>query len=177
VTETVTVWRLNARRFAKTAFSGDGAFRLGGRWNHPGTRVVYCAESRALAALEALVHVEDVGDLGAVEWRATPVVVPFSAIERPARYPHSWRDYPCSRPTRDLGSAWARDGRSVALRVPSAVVPGEFNYLLNAAHPGFAKLKVGRPEAFRFDARLARREPQPTSQGNRPCPSWPPSGA
>jgi RES domain-containing protein len=156
VTDPVTVWRLNARRFAKAAFSGGGAFRYGGRWNLPGTRVVYCAESRALAAMESLVHVEDIEDLGAVEWQATAITLPGAFIERPLRFPQSWRSYPFPPLTQKFGSDWARDLRSVALRVPSAVVPGEFNFLINPAHPDFTKVKFALPEPFRFDPRLAR---------------------
>ena len=112
MTDPVTVWRLNARRFAGTALSGGGAFRYGGRWNLPGTRVVYCSESRALAALEALVHVEDIEDLGAVEWQATGVLLPSASIGNPLRYPTSWRAYPHALTTQRFGSAWARSRRS-----------------------------------------------------------------
>jgi RES domain-containing protein len=157
VTGAVTVWRLDSRRYAKAALSGNGAFRYGGRWNLRGTRVVYCAESRALAAMEALVHVEDFEDLDAVEWRATAITLPGSAIECPPRYPRAWRTCPYSLSTQRFGSDWARSQRSVALRVPSATVPGEFNFLTNPAHPDFVGLTIAPPEAFRFDPRLARR--------------------
>jgi RES domain-containing protein len=156
VTGEVTVWRLDSRRFARTALSGNGAFRYGGRWNLRGTRVVYCAESRSLAAMESLVHVEDFEDLVAVEWRATGITLPRNAIECPLRYPQSWRAYPYSTATQQFGCEWARSLRSVALRVPSAVVPGEFNYLLNPAHPDFDGLEATGPTPFRFDPRLAR---------------------
>jgi len=156
VTEPVTVWRLNARRFAKGSLSGMGAARYGGRWNLPGTRVVYCAESRALAALEALVHVEDMESVGAVLWQATSIAIPGDKVERPSHFPQSWRAYPHTRATQVFGSDWARGLGSVALRVPSVVVPGEFNYLLNPLHPDFGGLKVSSPEPFRFDSRLAR---------------------
>lgn len=155
MTEPVTVWRLSARRLARTALSGNGAFRYGGRWNLPGTRVVYCAESRALAAMESLVHVEDIEDLGAFEWQPTAIALPSAAIERPSRYPKSWRTYPYSVSTQRFGSAWVRSQRSVALRVPSAIVPGEFNFLINPAHPDFRRLKVATPVPFRFDPRFA----------------------
>lgn len=156
MTDPVTVWRLNARRPAREALSGSGAARFGGRWNLPGTRVVYCAESRALAAMELLVHVEDIEDFAAVEWQATAILVPNLAIVRPVRFPRSWRTYPYSISTQRYGSAWARSRQSVALRVPSAVVPGEFNVLLNPEHPGFGRLRISAPTPFRFDPRLAR---------------------
>ena len=150
----VTVWRLCALQKAEAAFSGNGANRRGGRWNLPGTRVVYCAESRALAAMEILVHVEDMEDLAQLEWRAIAVAVPRDAIERPDRFPGSWRKYPYTPATQRFGSAWARAGHTVALRVPSAVVPGEFNFLLNPEHEMFAQLKIAPAEPFRFDSRI-----------------------
>lgn len=156
MTDPVTVWRLNARRFAKDAFTGSGASRFGGRWNLPGARIIYCAESRALAAMELLVHVEDIEDLVSVGWQATAVVLPSAAIEGPVRLPQSWRAYPYSATTQRYGSAWAASRRSVALRVPSAVVPGEFNVLLNPEHPAFERLRISAPAPFRFDPRLAR---------------------
>jgi len=154
VKDPVTVWRLCTRQKAEAAFTGNGAYRRGGRWNLPGTRIVYCAESRALAAMEILVHVEDMEDLARLEWRAMAVTVPWEAIERPGRFPGSWRTYPYSRATQKFGSAWARAGRTVALRVPSAVVPGEFNFLLNPKHEMFARLRIAPAEAFRFDSRI-----------------------
>lgn len=104
--------------------------------------------------MESLVHVEDIEDLGAIDWRATEIVLPGAAIERPKGYPKSWRIYPYGQSTQRFGSAWARSRRSVALRVPSAVVPGEFNYLLNPEHPDFARLRVSAAEPFSFDPRL-----------------------
>jgi RES domain-containing protein len=152
----MTVWRLDSRRFAKASVTGGGAFRFGGRWNLPGTRVIYCAESRALAAMESMVHVEDFDDLTAVDWRATAISIPRGAIVCPPRFPQSWRTYPYTPATQQFGSDWVRSQASAALRVPSAVVPGEFNYLINPAHPDFAALKIASAKRFRFDFRLAR---------------------
>jgi RES domain-containing protein len=156
VKDPVTVWRLCARQKAEAAFTGNGAYRRGGRWNLPRTRVVYCAESRALAAMEILVHVEDMEDLAQLEWRAMAVTLPWEAIERPDRFPSSWGKYPYSPATQKFGSAWAHAGRTVALQVPSAVVPGEFNFLLNPEHEMFARLKIAPAEPFRFDSRIGR---------------------
>jgi RES domain-containing protein len=105
--------------------------------------------------MESLVHVEDIEDQGSVEWRVTAVILPGAAIERPKSYPGSWRVYPYGQSTQRFGSAWAHSHRSVALRVPSAVILGEFNYLLNPEHPDFAKLRISAAEPFRFDSRLA----------------------
>jgi RES domain-containing protein len=106
--------------------------------------------------MEILVQVEDMEDLARTKWRAIAVAVPGEAIERPERYPSSWREYPYCPATQKFSSEWARAGRTVALRVPSAVVPGEFNYLLNPEHEMFAKLKISPAEPFTFDSRIGR---------------------
>jgi RES domain-containing protein len=70
------------------------------------------------------------------------------------RLPAGWSESPPPLALRALGDDWAREGRSALLRVPSAVVPSEWNFLLNPAHPGFAALRIGAPRAFPLDARL-----------------------
>ena len=151
---TLTLWRLSPARRAEQAMSGDGAFRRGGRWNAPGTRIVYCAESRSLAALEVLANVRAASLLFEQAWVMISVTVPTAAIETPIRVPENWRTTPYPSETQAFGSAWALVTRSVALRVPSVIVTGEFNYLLNPVHPDFAQLAVGKPEVFSFDPRF-----------------------
>ena len=150
------VWRLCAAQFASTAFSGEGAREFGGRWSPPGLPVVYCAESRALAVLEILAQAEDRRRLAILPWVLISAEIPDALVEKPSRYPPSWRDYPHSGEIQGFGAEWAKAQRAPVLRVPSAVVPGEFNYLLNPQHPDFKKIRLGAPERFSFDGRLAR---------------------
>jgi RES domain-containing protein len=150
----VVVWRLCARYREPWAFSGEGAARRGGRWNPRGVALVYAAESRALAAMEVLVHVDEPDRLFLTAWSMVPAVVPAKLIAKPARVPETWRETPHSTATQDFGALWARELRSAVLRVPSAVVPGEFNFLLNPHHAGFKDVKIGKPELFSFDLRL-----------------------
>lgn len=151
----LSVWRLCLAKYAGTAYGGEGARLFGGRWSPPGINVAYCAESRALAVVEVLANAEEPDRLSHLSWVFVPAEIPARLIERPARYPESWRQFPHSGATQDFGAEWVRAGRSVALRVPSAVVPGEFNYLINPAHPDFDAVKVGAAETFFFDPRLA----------------------
>ena len=148
-------WRIVKSRFAPTAFTGDGARIIGGRWNHPGTPLVYAAGSISLATLEMLVHLGRGGlharynifEARFVEDDVT--TVDLSAL------PKSWRrELPMPR-LRDVGTHWVAAGTSAVLRVPSAVIPSEWNYLLNPAHPRFAAVVIGPRQAFRFDHRLA----------------------
>jgi RES domain-containing protein len=155
------VWRICKAEHAATAFTGEGAILYGGRWHHPGARVVYCSESRALAALEQLVHLH--------RNQLPPNFVCF-AVEIPdalaihevrtADLPAAWRRQPGPPALRDIGSRWVESGATVALRVPSAVVPGEHNFLLNPRHPDFGQLAIGEPRAFAFDERLVARGEQ-----------------
>ena len=151
------VWRLCKAEHAATAFSGDGAVLYAGRWHHAGTRVVYTAESRSLAVLEQLVHLS--------RNRLPPHFVCFAVdvpddldvlVVSPADLPEDWRRQPGPPALRDLGTKWAESLASACLAVPSAVVPGERNVLLNPAHPDFARLAIGAAEPFVLDERLGR---------------------
>lgn len=105
--------------------------------------------------MEVLAHLDERERLALTKWFHIPVRIPLELIEIPTHAPDSWRKTPYPPETQSFGAEWARARRSAVLRVPSAVVPGEFNYLLNPAHPGFARIKTGKPEPFHFDARLA----------------------
>ncbi len=108
-------------------------------------------------------HTEDTQVLAAIEWVTIPVDIDDALIESPDLLPDDWRDLPAPESTREPGSRWVTESRSVALRVPSLVVDGEFNYLLNPRHPDFARLKIGAARSFSFDPRLSN----PGAQSNR----------
>jgi RES domain-containing protein len=116
--------------------------------------VVYTAESRSLASLEILVHVEDTSLLAAIHWVVVPVEIDESLIHTPRTLPNNWWRTPPSNATRRFGATWAKQARTPVLRVPSAVTRGEFNYLLNPRHPAFAQLRIGKAALFAFDHRV-----------------------
>lgn len=151
----ITAWRITKRKHAKTAFSGSGARKYGGRWNSPGTAVVYAAETQSLAMLEMLVHLEQPDLLQ--DYVLLGITINEALIETldRAQLPRNWRAAVPSRYLRAIGDKWAADQISVALRVPSALVPAENNFLLNPAHADFQKLVIGDPVDFAFDERLA----------------------
>ena len=108
--------------------SGVGARLYGGRWNHKGVAVVYASESRALAALEYLVHVPMSSiprDLEMMELVIPKRIIPENID--PADLPPKWRKYPPPQSLATLGSNWAHSNRSLLLRVPSAVVENELS--------------------------------------------------
>jgi RES domain-containing protein len=146
-------WRIVKAKHAATAFSGDGAAKTGGRWNSRGVPVVYTSSTESLAALETLVHLNPPVPFKYVAFRlqfdnALIENVPLN------RLPAEWRVEPPPPSTKAIGDAWLREVRSAVLALPSVVVPGELNYLLNPAHPAFKKISIGKPEQFAFDPRL-----------------------
>jgi RES domain-containing protein len=147
-------FRIVKKRHALTAFSGDGARAYGGRWNWPGTPMVYAAQTRALAGLEALAHYA--GAERRIAFLAFPIEVPDRLVAHlhADRLPPDWRSAIPSPSTQRLGSEWQDSGDSVALLVPSVVIPQEFCVLLNPEHPDTDKVMVGFPEPFEFDGRL-----------------------
>lgn len=146
--------RLVKARYISGALEGEGARRFGGRWNSKGTRVAYLSDSPALAALEILVHTrseEDLQDYLMLELAFDEVLV--EAVSGDA-LPEGWDQLRPPTQAQAIGDRWVAEGRSLLLRVPSVVIPRQFNYLLNPQHPDMSKLKVGEPETFRFDPRL-----------------------
>jgi RES domain-containing protein len=149
------VWRLFPARFRETAFTGVGGLYAARRWNHLGTPMVYCATSPALAALEFFVNL-DPGE-APDELLMVQATVADECVETldESLLPSDWRELN-SLICRDLGSGWARSRRSLALLVPSVVVEGDSNLLVNPAHVDFGKVAVANAIPFRFDPRMFR---------------------
>jgi RES domain-containing protein len=149
-----TAWRICQARWAASAFSGAGAAEFPGRWNSAGRRVVYCAATRALAAMELLANVEEKSILRRAGFVAIAVEIPDDLIFLPKMLPRDWRHTPVRPGPRKFGDKFLDGGRHPAMRVPSVVVLGEFNFVLNPLQARFADLKIGRPEIFQFDPRV-----------------------
>jgi RES domain-containing protein len=153
-------------RSAYPAYDGEGARRVGGRWNSKGIRVLYMSENRSLAVLEILVHLS--GTLPD-KYRLGVATIPHDvAVERIADedLPDTWSTLNPAEQlvTRRLGDIWLEQQRSAVLSVPSVIV-GERNYVLNPAHPDFARIEFAEPEPFRFDLRLTSSEAPPFAKG------------
>jgi RES domain-containing protein len=149
-----TAWRIVKKRHVGSAFDGEGARRFGGRWNSPGTAVVYVSETRALCLLEVLAGLRSVKPVQAY------VIIPATFDESMVigvgtqGLPSEWRQHPPHPRTQRIGDGWVEQKRSAILRVPSAIVPEEFNYLLDPAHPDFRHTHIGAPEEVTIDPRL-----------------------
>lgn len=152
----VTAWRLIKTRYAASAFDGEGARLHGARWSSPGVRVAYAAESTALAVLEVLVYLRASGVLSSYSF--AEVRFPEASVMkvRTEALPSGWAESPAPASVQRVGDDWVREARSVVLRVPSVVLAGAFNYLLNPLHPDFPRVLVGPTRPFAFDPRLLR---------------------
>lgn len=150
----LTGWRVVKSKFAATAFTGESARIHGGRWNSPGVRVVYAASSLSLALLELLVNFEREELLG--RFVAIPVEFPSGILHSIAteELPKSWRRLPPLPATQAIGNGFIASHAAAILRVPSAVVPLESNFVLNPEHHDFRKVVVGTRQAVRIDRRL-----------------------
>ena len=146
-------FRLTRARYA--AFSGRGSLLASARWHWAGSPMIYSADSRALAVLETLVHTRK--DQIPSDYVLYELDVEGTAVEevRAERLPVDWKA-PEPSQARDFGSEWMQSRRSIALLVPSVVIPEEHNLLINPEHPGFAQLRIHGPRRFDFDQRLFR---------------------
>ncbi|MBF0557263.1 MAG: RES family NAD+ phosphorylase [Nitrospirae bacterium] len=141
--------------FAPEAFAGEGPRIIGGRWNSRGTSVVYAAEHLSLAALEMFVGLSRVENGEA--FYAYPLDIPSKVhilTLFPSSLPLDWRAVKHPESTKTVGDDWVRAGISSILRVPSVIIPAEYNLILNPVHPDFRKITIGQPENFSFDPRM-----------------------
>jgi RES domain-containing protein len=131
-------YRLAKERWAATALDGSGAKAFGGRWNSPGTAVLYASESIALAALDLVVHLRR--DQVLASYRLFTLNIPNPAVRRldASDLPLDWRADPLLASTAHLGDGWVASRRSLVLLVPSTIVPREHNLLISLTHSDFA---------------------------------------
>ncbi len=150
----MTFYRLEAPTRPKPAqaFSGEGGLHYAGRWNSRGTRVVYSSSSVALTCLETIVHMQMLAR-SEERWLFT-IDVPDRYVEELRPLPNDWDAEPATAASRAIGDRWITSARSVALLVPSVVVPVEQNALINPRHSRFRLDWVKKPVRFRYDPRL-----------------------
>lgn len=148
----ITVWRITKPRRVSTAFDGEGARLFGGRWNSPGVRAVYTSGTAALALLEILVHAPVLPHYGLV-----PATFDESLIDTSITFsslPANWNTSPAPTSLAAIGDHWVAAAKTLALRVPSAVIPSEWNYILNPAHAHFKSVRIGALIPLPVDPRL-----------------------
>jgi RES domain-containing protein len=148
------VFRL-ARKKYPIELSGKGASISGARWNSKGTEIIYCAQNRALAMAEVLVHLS----LATLpnDFVMLTIDIPdevFIEVLNPLKINIDWNVFPCTFETPLLGDDFIKRNQACILKVPSAVVKGDFNFLINPYHVDFYKIKITEQNDFPFDKRI-----------------------
>jgi RES domain-containing protein len=148
------VYRISREKHARD-LTGTGARLYGGRWNSKGRAALYTAEHVSLAKLEVAVHLDF--DVIPDEYCLIEIELPNDLKIRQfdvEQLPRTWNAYPYSRATQHLGDLYLDQNKFVGFKVPSAVVPQEFNFILNPNHSDFKWVQVSKVERFNFDQRL-----------------------
>lgn len=148
------VFRL-ARKKYQIELSGKGASISGARWNSKGTEIIYCAQNRALAMAEVLVHLS----LAALpnDFVMLTIEIPDAILIETLDLTNlniGWNTFPCTFETPLLGDDFIKRNETCVLKVPSAVVKGDFNFLINPYHIDFYKIKITEQNDFPFDKRI-----------------------
>lgn len=153
------VYRLSKYQY-QNDLSGKGAWLAGGRWNSKGTVLLYTGQSRALCMTEVAVHMP----FGVIpeDYFLGEIEIPESSILETAveSLPEDWADFPHPASTQRVGDDFVRAGEYLVLKVPSATVAGDFNYLVNPLHDLSYQVKITLPPVpFTFDKRLFKTSP------------------
>jgi len=148
------IFRLSRKKYA-SELSGIGASKSGNRWNSRGTEIIYCANSRALAMAEVSVHIS----LTTLprDFMMMEIDIPKNisiAILDKKELPERWNDFPHRNETQKIGDNFILNNKHCLLKVPSAVVKGDYNYLINPHHKDFIKIKIHHISIFPFDKRI-----------------------
>ena len=147
------VYRIGRTRFANDT-TGEGARLFGGRWNHKLTPCIYTSESRALALLEytANVNIEDIPRALSI---TTFEIETENILEIPMTdLPGNWMTSPAPSSTKDFGTILLEKKRHPIIKIPSAIVPDEFNFLINPAHSESVGFRIIDVKDFVYDVRL-----------------------
>ena len=152
-----SAWRIVLESEAAMAFSGDGAWRYGGRWNSPHVRVIYASEHQSTAAFEVFINntpfsPEEKYKAFRLEWLDS-----LTEVLPTKNWPANWRISPPPAETMEIGDHWAEERHSAVLAVPSAISPDDTNFLLNPEHRDFKRIRIAAPIDYEFDPRLLGR--------------------
>jgi RES domain-containing protein len=144
--------------YARTPFDGEGAYRYGGRWSSPGTRLAYSSEHQSLAMLEYFVHLdpEDAPEDLILATADVPDTVSREIVQT-KDLPANWRETPAPPELAQMGDQFVQKAENCLLLVPSALAVNENNWLINPGHPEFRQIVVNTPDPLRYDPRIFRR--------------------
>jgi RES domain-containing protein len=149
------VYRILRKPYSKKPLDGEGSYRFGGRWSSVGTRLAYTAEHLSLAMIEYFVHIDpdDLPDDLVLATAEIPDSVSRIAVSG-KRLPATWRRSSALPELALIGDRFVRNFEAAVLIVPSALAPAESNWLINPLHSEFPRIRVPKPEPFRYDPRF-----------------------
>lgn len=145
------VFRIALAKYAGSLVASGRA----ARWNPNEVDVIYAAGSRSLACLENVVHRNQIGLNNA--FQVMTIEIPDDIIVLTIelkKLPADWVEFENMPLTQEMGESWILEGKSAVLKVPSSIIPAEYNYLINPKHPDFKLVKLLKSEAFVFDKRI-----------------------
>ncbi|MCF8337399.1 MAG: RES family NAD+ phosphorylase [Bacteroidales bacterium] len=150
------VFRLSKTKYVRD-LTGKGAEKAGGRWNSKGTSMIYTSATRALCTTELAVHLP----LGIIpeDYSIVTIDIPdkFILHLKDSLLPNDWKSIPHSDSTQKIGDHFIKQNNSLVMRVPSAVVQDEFNFLINPNHPDIGDVIILSVKPFNFDERLFKK--------------------
>ncbi|MEP6794992.1 MAG: RES family NAD+ phosphorylase [Saprospiraceae bacterium] len=151
------VYRIEREKYLSSTFSGIGASMAKGyRWNSFATKLIYTAESRALATLEVTVHLDLSQDLPK-DRHYVEIEIPddiLILVVNPDDLPSGWDSKPPTILTQIIGDDFVEQDGAAVLKVPSSIVPKESNYLINPNHPDAKRIIVRSTSPMVFDSRF-----------------------
>ncbi len=147
----ITCYRIADSRYP--IFSGDGAQRIGGRWNLVGRPAIYASQNLSCAMLELRVHLNGIPLPNTHKYIEITSSSTVSTEELSLKVFQSW-DISSGANSKEYGTKWLEEKRSLILIVPSIVIPQEKNFIINPNHQEFEKLKASKPRSMAWDKRL-----------------------
>ncbi|WP_340200577.1 RES family NAD+ phosphorylase [Ascidiimonas sp. W6] len=148
------VYRIDRIKRKHELLSGIGAEKVGGRWNKIGTRAVYTSQNISLAYLEVVMHLDITEDLPNDRIIAHIEIPDDIKIIEEKKLPANWNSFPYNNDTQEIFTKFCKDSKAAVLKVPSAIVRPEANYIINPLHLDATLIKVVKTERFTFDSRL-----------------------
>jgi RES domain-containing protein len=151
------VYRLCRKNYAND-LSGRGAEISGGRWNGKGIAALYTSSSRALCAIEIVVHIP--AGIIPKDYYMVTIELPDDAgitTLNVKELPSNWNNNPIPTSTQRIGNTFLSGQKALVLKTPSAIIKDEWNYIINPMHKDFQKVRIISVEPFSFDTRLFKK--------------------
>ena len=148
------IYRIDRAKRRNNLLSGIGAEKIGGRWNEIGTRAIYTSQHISLAYLEVVMHLDITEDLPSDRILVHIEIPDEVFIYEFTKLPKDWNTFPYNSKTQEIFTKFVEENKAAVLKVPSAIVKDEYNYIINPLHIDFHKISVAKVQKFTFDSRL-----------------------